>query len=426
MVIAFRMPAGEKALEQARPTVTSSGGRFTYAELTTRTFANPVALPAEAGRASWIQIAFDTPQTVRGVTVATAPAGGRGGGGDRGGAAPSLEVSADGANFTKVIDVPGGAVNQQTLAFAPVTGRYFRYRVPGLGSNPTNIVRFQLHAATPVNRFEEKAAFAGAGVPDYYAIATVANAAGAVKKTDVIDLTDKMRPDGTLDWTAPAGDWTVLRIGYSLTGQTNGPAPPDGTGFEVDKLNRTSTQTFLQAYMKDYQDASQGMMGQHGVNNIATDSWEAGYQNWTDGILAEFRQRRGYDPTPWVPALTGRVVESSDATDRFLWDFRRTIADLVIAANFEGIRDTLHEHGIKYVSAAMAGDRSTIGDAMEMKTRADFPMGELWTPTGRAGLRSRQLVRGCSRHGVGSAHLQREARYSGNPDVGVAGGLRRI
>ena len=58
------------------------------------------------------------------------------------------------------------------------------------------------------------------------------------------------------------------------------------------------------------------------------DSWEAGMQNWTDDILVEFQKRRGYDATPYLPALAGRVVGSAEISDRFLWDFRRTLADL--------------------------------------------------------------------------------------------------
>jgi len=382
MVIAFRMPAVESALERAHPTVTSSGGSFTYADLSTRTYANPMDLPGAAGKASWIQIAFDTPQKVRGVTVATLGAGGGRGGGGFGGGAPmeSLEASGDGANFTKVMDLPGGGVYQRTFAFAPVTGRYFRLRFSSLNATTFRICRFQLHAAMPVNRFELKAAFAA--VPDYYEIATPqTDELNVVKKTDVLDLTAKMGPDGTLDWTAPAGgDWMVLRMGYSLTGATNAPAPTEATGYEVDKLRKGATKTFMDDYLKLYADASGGMMGEHGVNNVATDSWEAGFQNWTDGILAEFKRLRGYDPTPWVPALTGHVVQSSDASDRFLWDFRRTIADLVISSNFNQVRDSLHERGLKYVTEAMAASRATIGDAMEMKARADFPMGEFWLP----------------------------------------------
>jgi len=47
------------------------------------------------------------------------------------------------------------------------------------------------------------------------------------------------------------------------------------------------------------------------------DSWEAGAQNWTDEMISEFRARRGYDPTPYLPAMAGRVVESAEVSDRF-------------------------------------------------------------------------------------------------------------
>jgi len=252
--------------------------------------------------------------------------------------------------------------------------------MPSVASTPFRISRFVLHTATPVNGVEETNGFGA--VNNFYDIATPSTKAGSVvEKSIVIDVTSKMRPNGTLDWTAPAGRWIVLRMGYSLTGQTNAPAPLEATGFEEDKLKTGATKTLMEAYLKLYEDASAGMMGKHGINNVATDSWEAGFTNWTDGILMKFRRLRGYDPSPWLPSLTGRVVQSSDETDRFLWDFRRTIADLVISTNFNQVRDSLHARGLGYVTEAMAARRATIGDAMEMKSRADIPMGELWLPT---------------------------------------------
>ena len=71
------------------------------------------------------------------------------------------------------------------------------------------------------------------------------------------------------------------------------------------------------------------LFGARGVSATLSDSIEAGAQNWTDDILEQFTRRRGYDPTPFLPALTGRVVESAEASDRFLWDFRQTIAELL-------------------------------------------------------------------------------------------------
>ena len=83
----------------------------------------------------------------------------------------------------------------------------------------------------------------------------IPNCAGDCRAADdVIDLTGKMQPDGTLDWTPPEGDWMVLRIGYSLTGHENGPAPPEATGLEVDKLNATYVKNYLDGYLKMYSD----------------------------------------------------------------------------------------------------------------------------------------------------------------------------
>ena len=179
-----------------------------------------------------------------------------------------------------------------------------------------------------MNRFEEKAAFTP--MPDLYHFATPdVAAADAIPKSDVIDLTSKMHADGTLDWTPPAGHWVVLRFGYSLLGITNHPATAEATGLEVDKLNHTYVKNYMDAYLDSYKETvGADLMGKRGIRFVINDSWEAGSQNWTDDMIAQFKTRRGYDPLPWMPVLAGRVVESAEASDQFLWDFRKTIADL--------------------------------------------------------------------------------------------------
>src|ERR1019366_2608713 len=153
---------------------------------------------------------------------------------------------------------------------------------------------------------------------DFYAI-TDPNVAleFIVPQEDGIDLSGKMKADGTLDWTPPAGKWMVLRIGYSLTGHENGPAPAEATGLEVDKLNREYVKNYVDGYLKMYADAvGPENMGRDGISYLLTDSIEGGPQNWTDNILKEFKQRRGYDTRPWLPALTGVVIKSAEDTDR--------------------------------------------------------------------------------------------------------------
>ena len=87
-------------------------------------------------------------------------------------------------------------------------------------------------------------------------------------------------------------------------------------------------------------------MGKRGIRYVITDSWEAGSQNWTDDMIAQFKKRRGYDPLPWMPVLTGQVVESAEASDQFLWDFRKTIADLIADEHYGQVQASLKERGI--------------------------------------------------------------------------------
>src|ERR1035441_10934338 len=126
---------------------------------------------------------------------------------------------------------------------------------------------FRSHADARVNRFEEKAAFNQ--TPDLYGFATpdVASA-DAIQKSDVIDLTGKFHPDGTLDWTPPAGKWIVLRIGYSLLGITNHPATKEATGLEVDKLNAKYVKNYMDRYLDSYKETvGVEFMGKRGIRD---------------------------------------------------------------------------------------------------------------------------------------------------------------
>jgi hypothetical protein len=103
---------------------------------------------------------------------------------------------------------------------------------PALPPTEFRVSKFKLHPAAVINRFEEKAAYALA--PSLYGAATPSVPAnGVIDPKDVLDVTDRMSADGHLDWTPPPGRWTVLRLGYSLTGARNGPASPEATGLVV-------------------------------------------------------------------------------------------------------------------------------------------------------------------------------------------------
>ncbi len=385
-VIAYRAPDGDLSMAELQPKVTSSGGQFELAALTDGDLAKSTLLPAApVDQKSWIQFEFTVPQAVRALTLVTA-GGGRGGRGGGGASGTELESSSDGAQFRTVIAIPPGA---RTIAFPAVTAKFFRvtFKTPppqagrGAAAPPAGIQigELVLHTGPRVNRFEDKAGFSAA--TNLYASATPAMPAQrSVRKADVIDLTSKMRADGTLDWTPPAGRWVVLRFGYSLTGARNSPASPEATGLEVDKLNKGFVKAYFDNYLGQYKDTVGDLMGKHGLRYVITDSWEAGVQNWTDDMFAEFAKRRGYDMHPWLPVLAGRVVECSEASDRFLWDFRKTIGDLTTENHYDQITASLHERGMGRYSESHESGRAFIGDGMEVKRNADIPMSAMWTP----------------------------------------------
>jgi hypothetical protein len=400
-VIAWRVPDSDISLSELKPVITSSGGAFTLAQLTDGDLVKSSLLPfAPEGESAWIQFEFPHPVSVQALTVA---AGGGGGMFQRAGSRRYLEAGSDGKEFRKITDIPSGSLAQKTLSFQPVTEKYFRFaweKLPapagGMGAmtgmfgrqmpepKGVDVTELALYGEGRVNRFEEKAAFVAAS--DLYdAFTPAVGAADVVKKSEVMDITDKMDANGTLNWTPPEGKWAVMRLGYSLTGHTNGPASPEATGLEVDKLSAAHVKSYFTNYLDQYKSATNGLMGERGLQYVITDSWEAGTQNWTDHMFADFEARRGYDMRPWIPVLSGHIVESAEASDKFLWDYRKTLADLVTANHYDQLTTILKERGMRRYSESHEARRAFIGDGMEAKRTADVPMSAAWTPGGFGG-----------------------------------------
>ncbi len=223
--------------------------------------------------------------------------------------------------------------------------------------------------------FEVKAAFQSRGHSK--PAAAQGSAPNSIKQNSVIDLTARMTPDGRLAWDVPAGKWTVLRLGHTSTGSENAPAPASGRGLECDKLSPEGIEANFAGMMAKL---TQDVGPATGKALVAThiDSWENGSQNWTARMREEFQRRRGYGMTPFLPVMTGRVVGSPEISERFLWDLRRTISELVIE-NYAGRMSQLaHQHGLKFTAEAYGSPC----DHLPYAGQADEPMGEFWVGDG--------------------------------------------
>ncbi len=196
-----------------------------------------------------------------------------------------------------------------------------------------------------------------------------------VQRSGIVDLTGEMHADGRLEWEVPAGNWTILRLGYTPTGAENHPAPAAGTGPECDKFSRQALDAHWAGFVQKVLDDLGPLAGEgKALDNVLIDSYEVGGQNWTPLFRTEFEKRRGYDPLLFLPALTGRVVDSPKVSERFLWDMRRTIADL-FAENYYGhFQELCHQHGLKASIEPYTGPF----ESLQCGAAADLPMGEFW------------------------------------------------
>lgn len=202
-----------------------------------------------------------------------------------------------------------------------------------------------------------------------------------VHGSDVRVLTESLAKDGTLDWDVPAGDWTIIRIGYKCNGRRNHPASKHGVGLEVDKLSFAAMDYHFNQYVGGLCKKLGPLAGKvkTGLNNILVDSYEVGSQNWTQTLDETFKKRRGYSLVPYLPVFTGRIVDSVDVSERFLEDFRRVVADL-FAENYAGaLQKKCHDFGLQ-LSLEPYG--SCPADNLQYGKYVDIPMGEFWSNAG--------------------------------------------
>ncbi len=240
------------------------------------------------------------------------------------------------------------------------------------------ISELRLESGGRVHRAEEKAGF---GI--------VADLRGFA--TPAVPVEFAIRPDAVYRTSPVTCARAGNSIGHHLKGagsscgwgihpraSPNHPASPEGTGLEVDKLSARHVTDDMTRYLDMYREASGGLMGSRGLQYVINDSWEAGTANWTEDLLIQFKARRGYDATPWLPVLTGRIVGSASESDRFLWDYRQTLADLLAENHYDLITRLLHERGMGHYGESHEAGRAFIGDGMEAKRSNDVPMSAMW------------------------------------------------
>ncbi|EWH10505.1 glycoside hydrolase [Catenovulum agarivorans DS-2] len=379
-IAVFAVPA-KPALPTKLLEITTSGITYPGASLIDNKFAKAVTANDIKTKKHWILFDYKQPVEIQAMTIVPKIQ-------SRGEVFGELLVSNDNKNFTKVKDFYiAHKSEREALTFAPVTARYFRINLRGQGLDPQpkkpkfnfwkvedfpevhlHISEILFHNTPRLDSWDEKALFV-------YSNAKAPEFGQTNKAPEFINITQHLTQDGRLQVSLPKGYWNILRIGHTSSGQKNNPPPKAGEGLEISKLNPQKLKfhfdNLIGKLVKDVGPlAGDTLMGTH------IDSWEVKFDNWDDTLPAEFKQRTGYDMIPFLPATVGHIVKSEEITERFLWDLRRVMAD-VVADNYYGKMRTLAaEHGMQLSSEAYLYGPL---DSLQAAGRTDIPMNEFWT-----------------------------------------------
>lgn len=280
------------------------------------------------------------------------------------------------------------------LAFSPVEAQRFRVTVvPYGGGWQSRFSSFAIRGAPLLARAPEKSLAKMFETPlpmwnEYQWPNDVPEAQGsALDISKAVVLRGKTAADGTLDWDVPAGKWVVYRIGSAPTGVKNCPANPEATGYEVDKMNAEHVAFHFDSYLGKILERTPPEH-RKAIRHAVLDSYEQGGQNFTDGFAEKFKASFGYDPVPYLPALAGVAAGSRDASNRFLWDLRRFVADEVAYSYVAGLRRASNAHGMG-TWLECYGHWGFPGEFLQYGGQSDGIAGEYWSESDLGNIENR-------------------------------------
>ncbi len=270
----------------------------------------------------------------------------------------------------------GGAAGPLAVKRPEIPPWKFRTPVPGVKANFYRDVAVFAVPAESTRRTPEWEKKTKLEEKTLTAPALDAAATGCIPRSQVLDLTASFDPaTGTLRAALPAGQWTILRFGFTSTGSSNHPAVPEGHGLEIDKMDTDAVAFYFERALGRLLREAGPRVGTT-LKGLLFDSFEGGPQNWTDTFPAQFRALKGYDFVPLLPVLTGRVLESPSFTEAALRDFRAAVEELIAKNYFGTMRRLANARGLLTYAEAQGGPLNPVSSGEHV----DVPMNEFWMP----------------------------------------------
>lgn len=324
-----------------------------------------VKLIASEKKTPYIQWTYASPVSMRSLQITY----------DKGQLIGVLKASGDGIVWRDIQTFTSRQLAPVSCAFAAEQAKYWRIEFK---SNPDLVLTgVRLWEGYRIADYTGKAMFDPYGLdsPQFTNLGssgTDLSSSCTIPQNAIIDLTDKMLPDGTLNWKVPDGSWTILRFGHVPTGSQSAPRNDGITAYECDKLNPAALDVhFANSLQPWFDDPELNDV----IKYVHVDSYERGAQNWTAALPEEFIKRKDYDLKKWLPVLTGRVVGDVRDSERFLWDFRNVSCGMMHENYFGHMAELCKKAGKQFTCEPYHQSQF---NNITAGSYADIPMCEAW------------------------------------------------
>jgi alpha-L-rhamnosidase/F5/8 type C domain len=334
--------------------------------------------------AAWIQYTFNKPFTCRSIITRTT-------GNNYQAHRLIVQTSNDGINFKPVTRLESPRHGWQdtdadiTHSIPATTAKYFRFVYDKTGTEPGSedldnakwkptlkISGIELSNEPVINQYEGKNGMV-------WRISKNSNAAIipdslCVPLNQLINITAFYK-NGKLNWQAPKGNWTIIRIGHTSTGHKNETAG-GGKGLECDKFNPQAIKLQFNSWFNKIYECVDSNTAKEVIKLFHVDSWECSSQNWSPVFAAEFKKRRGYDLLTYLPLMAGVPIQSAQKSEEVLLDVRKTINELVTDVFYTTLHQLSSQKGLAFSAESVAP--TMLSDGIQHYSKVDVPMGEFW------------------------------------------------
>lgn len=177
----------------------------------------------------------------------------------------------------------------------------------------------------------------------------------------MLNIMDKVSPDGTLNWKPDAGNWELYAAFSGKTLQQVKRAAPGGEGNVMDHFSREAVDTYLKRFDNAFGAKPPG------IGAYFNDSYEVYGATWSPGLFDAFKRLRGYDLRLHLRELTS--TDHNEAVSRVKSDYRETMSQLLLDNFTINWTNWAHQHH----SLSRNQSHGSPGNLLDLYGAVDIP-----------------------------------------------------